>query len=187
MAILKTSGTGGADAIAMLKADHKKVAQLFTEFEKLNEAEGADDEMASVVEQICTELKIHAQIEEEIFYPAAREAIDEEDLVDEAEAEHADAKELIAQLESLDPGDDKYEETVELLNEESEHHVKEEEGELFPKVAEAQLDTNELGRKMMQRKEELMAELGESDGASEDLQVPAARPGQRKDSLAKRR
>jgi len=186
MVTLTTSGTDSADAIAMLKDDHQKVAQLFTQFEKLSDVDGADAEKASIVEQICSDLKVHAQIEEEIFYPSARDAIDEEDLVDEAEAEHADAKELIAQLESLDPGDDKYDETVELLNEEIDHHVKEEENGLFPKVIEAQVDTRDLGRQMMERKAALKAEMGEGDMEGEDLQPPVP-PTRRKDSLSKRR
>jgi len=183
MAPLRTSGTGSADAIAMLKDDHKKVAQLFEQFDQLNDADVVKKTV--IVGQICTELKVHAQLEEEIFYPAAREAIDEEDLIDEAEAEHADAKELIAQLESLEPDDDEYDRKVQLLNEEIDHHVKEEEGELFPKVIEAQVDTTDLGQQMMQRKEELKAEIGEPDAPGEDLQPPAARPGGRKDSLSK--
>lgn len=186
MATIKTSGTGSADAIAMLKDDHKKVAQLFKQFENLNDADGADDEKASIVEQICAELTVHAQIEEEIFYPAAREAIDEDDLIDEAEAEHADAKELIAQLESLEPGDVEYDEKVKLLNEEIDHHVEEEEAEMFPKVIKARVDTRDLGRQMNQRKEELMAEMGDPDVAGEDLQARAASPARRKDSLSKR-
>jgi len=187
MATRRTTGAGSADAIAMLKDDHMKVAQLFKDFEKLDDVDGDDDAKGSIAEQICTELKVHAQIEEEIFYPAAREAIDEEDLVDEAEAEHADAKELIAQLESMEPDDDDFDKKVKLLNEAIDHHVKEEEGELFPKVIEAQVDTKDLGRQMMQRKEELMAEMDGSDAASEDLQGPAARPGQRKGPVSKRR
>jgi len=165
MATIDTKEQGGADAIAMLKQDHRKVAQLFKQFETLGDADDAVEEKASIVKQICTELKVHAQLEEEIFYPAAREAIDEEDLIDDAEAEHADAKELITQLESLQPDDDDYDEKVKLLNEEIDHHVDEEEGEIFPKVAEARVDTKILGQRMKKRKAELMSEMGVADAA----------------------
>ena len=93
---------------------------------------------------------------------------------------------MIAQLESLDPSDDKYDETVELLNEEIDHHVKEEEGELFPKVIEAQVDMKELGQQLVQRKEELKAEMGDPELTDEEVLPPVARSGRRKNSLSKR-
>jgi hemerythrin superfamily protein len=145
------------DAIAMLMADHKKVKTLFAQFEKLKEG-GSDEDKSALVEQICNELKVHAAIEEEIFYPAVREAIEDADLMDEALVEHAGAKELIAQLEEASPQDDLYDAKVTVLGEQIEHHVKEEEGDMFPKAKKAKVDTEALGEAMMQRKGDLLAD-----------------------------
>src|SRR5437763_1622858 len=95
-----TSSKSSSDAMAILKADHDKVKKLFKEFEKLHDAE-SDVEAEAIAVQICNELTIHATVEEEIFYPEVREAIEDEDLMDEAEVEHATAKDLIAQIESM--------------------------------------------------------------------------------------
>jgi hemerythrin superfamily protein len=105
---------------------------------------------------------VHATIEEEVFYPAAREALGEDaDLVDEADIEHASAKELIAQIEGSSPEDDHFDARVKVLGEYIDHHVKEEEGEMFPKVKKAKLDTAALGTALVARKEELIAALSE--------------------------
>src|ERR1700729_2771115 len=147
------------DAIAMLTADHKKVKKLFADFEKLKDA-GSDEDKASIVDQICNELKIHTELEEEIFYPAVRKAIDDGDLMDEALVEHAGAKDLIAQLEDASPEDDLYDAKVTVLGEQINHHVKEEEGDMFVKAKKAKLDTAELGAEMGARREKLMADMG---------------------------
>jgi hypothetical protein len=154
--------SSGEDAIALLTADHKKVQKLFKEFDKLKEAEGSTADKALIVEQVCTELSIHAQIEEDVFYPAVRKAIQDDDLMDEAEVEHAGAKELIAQLESMEPGDDLYDAKFTVLGENVNHHIKEEQDEMFPKVRKAKLDLATLGSQLMQRKLELQEELGVS-------------------------
>ena len=133
------------DAIAALTADHKKVKELFKRFEKLKEDDDAEDEKASLVKQICTELTIHTMLEEEIFYPAVREQIKEEDLLDEALVEHAGAKELVTQLEDMSPDDDLYDSKVTVLGEQIDHHVEEEEGQMFPKAKKAKVDTQQLG------------------------------------------
>lgn len=148
------------DAIAMLTADHKKVKGLFSRFEKLMEQDDATDEKADLVAQICDALTVHAEIEEEIFYPAVREAIDDDDLMDEADVEHAGAKDLIAQLEAMQPGDELYDAKVVVLGEQIDHHVKEEEGEMFPQVRKAKVDTVALGEQMLERKLAIMAEMG---------------------------
>lgn len=148
------------DAIALLTADHKKVKGLFARFEKLMEQDGADKEKAELAAQICNELTVHAQVEEEIFYPAVREAIDDEDLMDEADVEHAGAKDLIAQIEAMQPGDELFDAKVVVLGELVDHHVKEEEGEMFPQVKKATVDTVALGEHMLERKLEILAELG---------------------------
>jgi hemerythrin superfamily protein len=140
------------DAIALLRADHATVEDLFKQFEKARDG-GRKQKLAQLV---CTELTIHAQIEEEIFYPAAREVLPkEEDLLDEAEVEHASAKELIAQIESGKPGDELWEAKVTVLSEFIKHHVKEEQNEMFPKVRKTKLDLVELGSRLQARKEEL--------------------------------
>jgi hemerythrin superfamily protein len=161
------------DAIALLTADHKTVKALFKEFEQLKEQEDADEQKARLVEQICNELKVHAKVEEELFYPAVREAIDDDDLMDEADIEHASAKELIAQLEELDPGDDHYDARVTVLSEYIEHHVKEEEGQMFVQARKADMNTAELGKRIAERKEELRTELGIED--DDQVASPSAR------------
>ncbi|MEJ7669073.1 MAG: hemerythrin domain-containing protein [Casimicrobiaceae bacterium] len=142
------------DALALLKADHELVQGLFDKFEKAR----TDKQKAALAEKICTELTIHAQIEEKIFYPAVREAIDEDDLMAEAEVEHAGAKDLIAQIEESKPGEDQYDAKVTVLGEYVKHHVKEEQSEMFPKVRKANLDLKELGAALSARKAQLQAE-----------------------------
>ena len=151
------------DAIELLMQDHRKVQKIFKDFEKSKE-EMEDAEKGEMVRQGCMELKIHTQLEEEIFYPAARDAIEDEDLVDEAEVEHASAKQLIDELEAMEPGDDMYDARFTVLGEYVNHHIKEEEHELFPEVKKAKVDLEDLGRKMMQMKEKLQAEMGAETG-----------------------
>ena len=146
------------DAVELLTADHHKVQKLFKDFEKLKEKGGSNDKK-EIVEQICQELTVHAQIEEEIFYPAVRAAIDDSDLMDEADVEHEGVKELISQLESMKPGDDHYDAKVTVLGENVNHHVKEEQDEMFAKAKKAKIDLQTLGEEMLIRKEELMNEL----------------------------
>ena len=147
----KRSGTA-RDALALLRADHQTVQGLFDKFEK---ARG--DRKGSLAEEICNELTVHAQIEEEIFYPAVRNAIREEDLIDEATVEHQSAKDLIAQIESSKPGEELFDAKVKVLGEYIKHHVKEEQNELFPQVRKTKLDLRELGARLQARKEELTA------------------------------
>lgn len=139
-------------AIALLKADHREVKTMFTQYEKLED----DAEKAALAKQICRALKVHTQIEEEIFYPAAYDAIEDDDLLDEAEVEHASAKDLIAQIEASNPGEPLFDAKVKVLGEYVNHHVEEEEGELFPECREAKMDLLALGEAMKARKEELM-------------------------------
>jgi len=145
------------DAVALLRADHAKVEELFGQFEKAR----ADDRKLTLARNICMELKIHAAIEEEIFYPAAREVLPkEDDLLDEAEVEHASAKDLIAQIEAGAPGDELWEAKVIVLSEYVKHHVKEEQKEMFPKVKKTKLDLMALSEQLQCRKEQLMSEMG---------------------------
>lgn len=157
------------DAVEMLMADHKKVKKLFAEFQSLKEG-GSAKEKASIVAKICQELTVHSALEEEIFYPAVRKAIDDADLMDEALVEHAGAKDLIAQLEEADAGEELYDAKVTVLGEQIEHHVKEEEGEMFSKAKRENLDTGALGEKMQKRKMALMAEMKMSDDDVQGMQ-----------------
>jgi hemerythrin-like domain-containing protein len=166
------------DAVTLLTADHAKVKKLFKEFEDLKEEAGSAEDKSALVTQICNELKVHTQIEEEIFYPAVRKAIDDGDLMDEALVEHAGAKELIAQLEDMSPDDELYDAKVTVLGEQIQHHVKEEEGEMFPKAKKAKVDGAALGVQMTERKAELMAET------QSDEEAPKAKPRAAKNSTA---
>lgn len=145
------------NAIKLLMDDHAKVKKLFKEFEKKckNENNEGKDEIAT---QICHELSVHTQLEEEIFYPAAREAIDDDDLMNEAMVEHGSAKELIAQIQSMKSYDPVFAAVVRVLGEYINHHVEEEQNELFPKVEKSKIDLDELGAEMASRKEELLEE-----------------------------
>ncbi len=142
------------DAIALLKADHREVEGWFDEFEKTKSAA----KKQKLATQICTALEVHTQIEEEILYPACREAGIEEDMMDEADVEHDGAKKLIAEIEASKPGDDHYDARVKVLSEMIKHHVKEEEQRdgMFAKAKKADLDLDALGEELQMRKNELM-------------------------------
>lgn len=148
----KTNSGRPQDAIAMLRDDHKRVSEMF---ERFGNARGSQSK-AKLAQQICQELEVHAQLEEELFYPPVREAIGEDDLMDEAEVEHASAKELIAQIKAMSPEDDLFDAKVTVLGEYIRHHVKEEQNEMFPKVRDSELDLAELGGQMRVRKEEIL-------------------------------
>jgi hemerythrin superfamily protein len=149
---------GKEDAVKLLKADHKEVSDLAKKFES---GRLSKDRKIALAKQICLALTVHAQIEEEIFYPAAREAVrGGDDLLDEAEVEHGSIKELVASIEDASPDDDDlFDARVKVLSEYVKHHVKEEEGQLFPKVRKSDMDLAEIGMQLASRKEELMREL----------------------------
>ena len=150
------------DAIALLKEDHRKVEKLFKDFEEAK-GEGRKEKLA---QQICLELSVHTKIEEELFYPACEGKI-EEDLLKEAYVEHDAAKVMIAEIESADGESDEYfDAKVKVLSEEIEHHVEEEENDLFKQVRDADIDLDALGEKMAERKRELMKEY-KADGVPE--------------------
>lgn len=142
------------DAIALLKADHKEVDAMFKAYEKTDD----DAKKQELANSICLALTVHAQIEEEIFYPAAYEALDEDgdDLLDEAEVEHASCKALITEIESMSVGEPLFDAKVKVLGEYVKHHVEEEETELFPECREAKMDLKALGEKLAMRKMELL-------------------------------
>ena len=154
----KSTAKTSTDAIALLTKDHAEVKALFKKYKQLCESGTDGSEKEAIALEICTQLTAHATVEEEIFYPATR-AEDTDDLLDEAEVEHGTAKDLIAQIEDMEPDDDLYDAKVTVLGEYIDHHVKEEEGELFPKARKLGIDLGELGAQMKARKEELLAEL----------------------------
>lgn len=144
------------DAIKLLTDDHNKVKKMFKEFEKLHKKhEEGREELA---QQICKELTIHAQLEEEIFYPAAREAIEDDHLMNEAAVEHQAAKDLIEKIQSMNSSDPMYDALVRVLGEYVNHHIEEEQNEIFPKVEKAKMDLEEIGSEIEERKEALMEE-----------------------------
>ena len=146
------------DATALLARDHAEVRKLFKEYDKLAEDEADGEERQALAEQICTMLTAHATIEEEIFYPAAREAQVESDLLDEAEVEHDSAKDLIAQIQSMSADDELYDAKVKVLGEYVDHHVQEEENEMFPQCRKSEMDLAALAEALAERKSELLAE-----------------------------
>lgn len=146
------------DAVALLKQDHRTVEALFSKFENADEAE-----QSSLAERICNMLTVHAQIEEEILYPAAKETLEDEEeleLVSEADVEHQTAKDLIAKIEAMTSEDEHFKATVKVLGEYIKHHVKEEENELFPALKQTELDLKEIGSQLAERKFALMEEMG---------------------------
>jgi hemerythrin superfamily protein len=147
------------DACSLLDTDHRNVKKMFKEYETLtsSKAASASQKKRDLANQICMELTVHAQIEEEIFYPALREAIKDTDLIDEADVEHATAKDLIAQIEAAGEPDDMFDAKVKVLGEYIDHHVKEERNEMFPKARAARkLDLVAMRDQIAARKEELL-------------------------------
>ena len=158
MAKSKAKATG---AVELLKEQHDKVKKAFKEFEKLDRED--NEAQQQLVQRVCEDLKLHTTLEEELFYPAAREAIDDEDILNEAQIEHETAKMLIEQLENMGPDDPNFHATFTVLGEYVLHHVKEEEGEMFPQVKKTDLDLEELGARMRSRMEELMGEAADEE------------------------
>ena len=141
------------DAVKLLKADHREVEGYFKQYEELED----DREKQALAAKICLALTVHTKLEEEIFYPAARAEIKDEDLLDEAVVEHMSAKQLIAEIQKMKAGDELFDAKVKVLGEYVQHHVKEEETEMFPEARDADMDLSELGEKIAKRKAELMA------------------------------
>ena len=142
------------DAIAVLKADHKMVDEMFTQFENAK----SESQKRTLTNKIIMALKVHTQIEEEIFYPACRGEI-EDDMLDEAKVEHNSAKQLMAEIEVMQPGDELYDAKVTVLGEYVRHHVQEEEKEMFPQARKADLDLKMLGEQLTARKTDLEGQM----------------------------
>ena len=160
-----------ADAVNFLKDDHKRVNALFDEFEKIKDGR-ASKEKQRIVTEACNELRIHTQLEEEIFYPALRKAIDEDDMMNEAVVEHQTAKDLIARLERMTPDNDMYVGTFTVLSEYIKHHVKEEEDEMFPLARKSDVDLDALGDKMQKRKFALQERGVNGNGKKKSARKP---------------
>jgi len=144
------------DVLSLLSADHAEVHAHFERYRQLAEQDADGDERGDLAKRICAMLSVHATLEEEFFYPAARAAGVDPDLLDEADVEHASAKSLIAQIAALSPDDRLYDAKVAVLGEYVDHHVAEEEGELFPKCRAAGMDLQGIVMPMAQRRVELM-------------------------------
>jgi hemerythrin-like domain-containing protein len=156
------------NALDLLKSDHAEVNKMFDHYEELKDG-ARDNEKAGLASQICDALSVHAQIEEEIFYPAARQALDEEegkDLIDEAAVEHQTLKDIIGRLEAAPPSDPLYDAGVKVLSEYVKHHVREEENELFPKLKSSEMDLEAVGQQLAARKEQLTSKPKRSRGRS---------------------
>ncbi len=141
------------DAIALLRADHKRVGALFADYDKTRTVA----KKKQLVTQICTELSVHAQVEEEIFYPEVKRALNDKELVPEATVEHATLKTLIAQVEGVEPDEEMFDARIKVMSEYVKHHVKEEQNEMFPKAKTTKLDMVQLGARMRERTAQLLA------------------------------
>jgi hypothetical protein len=165
------SKSSTTNAISLLKADHVEVKDLFDQFEESED----ESEKYEIAQQAIKELKVHSTIEEEIFYPAALEALQSEDedteIMEESEEEHRVAKTLIEELSHLRPGHEHFEAKFIVLAENVRHHIKEEEGEMFKCVKETDLDLEALGEQMKARKEELLNDEGALEEAVENSKV----------------
>jgi hemerythrin superfamily protein len=150
----KAKAPAAQEATALLRADHKHVSELFASYEKARSVATKK----KLVAEICTELSVHAQVEEEIFYPAIKKALKDKVLVPEATVEHASVKDLIAQIEGIEPDGEMFDAKVKVLSEFVKHHVKEEQGEMFPKAKSTGLDMKALGAQLAARKTELLAQ-----------------------------
>jgi hemerythrin superfamily protein len=158
-AVTPSKTEGEIDAIDLLKTDHDDVDALFKDYQMLAEGDGDAVDRRALSTQICGMLAVHAMIEEEIFYPAARKADVDADLLDEAQIEHGSAKQLIAEIGAARASDPLYDARVTVLGEYIRHHVREEESELFPACRKSGMDMAEIGARLQKRKDELMRRL----------------------------
>jgi hemerythrin-like domain-containing protein len=150
------AGSKRQDALALLQQDHRDVQALFKRYKSAAD----QNERSAIAERVCRLLRVHTRVEEEIFYPAARRRIEDKELINEALVEHQAAKDLIEEIESAGAGDPMIEARMQVLSEQIEHHVQEEENELFPEVQAAQIDLMGLGARLFERKQEILRELG---------------------------
>lgn len=154
--------TGTEDAVKLLIADHRKVQKMFDQFKRL----GDDDveEKEQLVQTACMELRVHTTIEEEIFYPSLQGEIKDPSLLDEAGVEHTVAKQLIGELEEMTPEEELYDAKFHVLGEYVNHHIEEEEKELFPQAERSEVDLQAIGQQLHDRKEEILEEMAALEG-----------------------
>jgi hemerythrin superfamily protein len=145
------------NAFDLLEQDHREVEEWFDEFDELKDSD--EKRKTELAEKICLALKVHAQMEEEIFYPQAREATEDNDLIDEAVVEHATVKNLIGEIEAMEVGEELYDAKVRVLGEMVKQHIKEEEEELFPELQSTKMNLDAVGKELAERKEELMSKM----------------------------
>jgi hypothetical protein len=164
---------GTQDAIALLLEDHRRLATMFADYEALAAQDGADDDKGRLSAQLCAELALHMQIEEEVFYPALRAALGDEDLFDGAEGEHRGTRDLMRQLECMEADDRRYDAKVKLLGERAVRHFGDEEDEVLPRASRAQLDFAGLAQAMLALRRELLAEmkLAEAPGVEDGMRA----------------
>ena len=166
-AATKTRAGSRSDAIALLRADHKRVSELFEQYEATRSAA----KKKTLVATICQELTVHAQIEEEIFYPAVKAALKDKELVPEAQVEHQSLKDLIAQVKDKEPDGEMFDAKIKVMSEYVKHHVKEEQNEMFVRAKKTRLDLQQLGEQLAARKQELMDDPTQLE--SPQTEVPA--------------
>ena len=152
----KETQPASPSVLELLEQDHREVEEWFDEYDELKED---DNRKGQLAEKICLALKVHAQIEEEIFYPQAREATKDNDLIDEALVEHATVKKLIGEIEAMEVGEELYDAKMRVLGEMVKHHIKEEEEELFPELEAAKMNLDAVDKEISERREELMSEM----------------------------
>ena len=145
------------NAFDVLEEDHRQVEEWFDEYDELKDSD--EDRKEDLAEKICLGLKVHAQIEEAIFYPQAREASRDDDLLDEAVVEHSTVKNLIAEIEAMEVGEELYDAKIRVLGEMVKQHIKEEEENLFLELQSTKMDLDAVGKELAERKQELMAEM----------------------------
>jgi hemerythrin-like domain-containing protein len=166
----KRNSAQDGKALDLLRADHQRVSMLFREFDSLKGLDDEDERKAELVDDICYELTVHTMLEEEIFYPVLRSAIGNDELMDEADVEHAGARDLISQLEVMYPGDDHFDATVSVLGEEVGHHIEKEEGEMFEAARRAGIDLARLGEQLAARRAELEEDLSSPAGTIDAME-----------------
>lgn len=165
-------------ATQLIKRDHKKVEGLFNKFDEAKTANAKN----RICQQAIQELEIHAKLEEEIFYPAVKKTLGEEEMVEEAKQEHQQMKEIIRELNKMSAEDEQVETKFAELVECVQHHVEEEEGEMLPKAEDSELDLSALGEEMVERREELMQQMGKTQRAERKQTRKPKSPGRRRRS-----
>lgn len=163
MSNIHSAGRTAADALTLLNTDRQQVRALFKAYGQLVRAAGEGEEKQRLALEICIRVTVHATVEEELLYPAARAVLEDEGLVDESGVKHALARELIAQIYESTPADPLYDAKVKVLGEYVDHHARDEEGKLFPAIRMGGLDLDALGTRMAARTDELMAEMDEPE------------------------